>query len=68
MNTTHSKTYFQSVFKHFYFTRLPNTLAAFALCLVSYQDWQEPVIQEDRFSVLLWWKWRLDIDEGWIYD
>lgn len=67
MNTTHSMTYFQSVFKHFYFTRLPNTLTAFALCLVSYQGGRDPVIQ-DRFSVLLWWKWGLDIDEGWIYD
>lgn len=37
-NTTHSMTYFQSVFKHYqyYFTRLPKTLAAFALCLVSF--------------------------------
>ena len=68
MNTTHSMTYFQRVFKHFYFARLPNTLAAFALCLVSYQGGRDPVIQEDRFSVLLWWKCMLYIDEGWIYD
>lgn len=62
--------YFQSVFKHsqYYFTLLPNTLTIFVLCLVSYQGGQDPVIQEDRFSVLLWWKWRLDIEEGWIYD